>query len=67
MITNIVQVSGKDEVYFSLYSYPVFVTCEACVLLRVTVFDYQRVLQVSVSHNYPHSQALLMVQGRTLE
>lgn len=48
----IVQVSAKDEVYFYLYSYPVFVTCEACVLLRITVFDYQRVLQVGVSHNY---------------
>lgn len=52
-----------------IYSYPVFVTCEACVLLRITVFDYQRVLQVitiSASHSYPPSQVLLRVARENL-
>lgn len=30
----------------SFFSDPVFVTSDACALLRVTIFDYERVCQV---------------------
>ena len=39
-------------VYCTAHSYPMYVTREVCSLLRITLFDYERVLQVHYNIMY---------------